>query len=141
LGLRFATHGSLTFPPRHHSNFLGVFQQTANGDPVVTVFGAPGGQFVLQGGGSGYHNYEVSYYATSGTADLWVDGIERLTGLRATRGLVGRDCLFGENQGGGQANWNLVSVSIVPEPSPVSLILPGSGVLIYVSRTRKHCRS
>src|SRR5208283_1072203 len=30
LSLRFSTHGSLTFLPRQHSNFLGVFQQTVN---------------------------------------------------------------------------------------------------------------
>jgi hypothetical protein len=31
LSLRFSTHGSLTFLPRQHSNFLGVFQQTVRG--------------------------------------------------------------------------------------------------------------
>ena len=30
LSLRFSTHPSLTFLPRQYSNFLGVFQQTAN---------------------------------------------------------------------------------------------------------------
>ncbi|MGO9586663.1 MAG: hypothetical protein ACLP2Y_10760, partial [Limisphaerales bacterium] len=30
LCLRFSTHDSLTYPLRRHSNFLRVFQQTAN---------------------------------------------------------------------------------------------------------------
>jgi hypothetical protein len=117
-------------------------QLRRHGDPVVTVFAGSEQQFVLQGGGSGYHNYQVSYDATLGTADLFVDGMERLAGLPANSNLLLSPgyFFFGEGQGGGWANWNAISLSVVPEPSADSLILIGSGVLLYVRPNRKHCR-
>jgi hypothetical protein len=46
---------------------------------------------------------------------------------------------FGEGQTVSvQANWNLVSLGIVPEPSTMSLILLGGGVLIYARHKRKN---
>jgi hypothetical protein len=115
------------------SELLGVaVGSKTNGDPYLW-----GGTslFTLNGGGAGYHNYEIVYAAATDTASLWVDGTEEvsnfLSHLSRAGGITGLQ--WGETQSGPSgANWNLVSLEIVPEPSVISLICLGSGVLIYV---------
>lgn len=61
------------------------FGSESDGDPFVTVYNilntSDNQQFVLQGGGPGYHNYQLVYSAALDTADLWVDGVQRLSDL------------------------------------------------------------
>ncbi len=102
-----------------------------NGDPFVQV-GL--NRFVLNGGGAGYHSYRIVYSSAAETASLWVDGTERvpdyLHNISLPNGISGVE--WGEIQGGpASANWNLVSLQIVPEPSTLSLVLLASGVLLF----------
>ena len=107
-----------------------------NGDPFVD---GPRDNpiYVLNGGGGGYHNYQIVYTAATGTIALWIDGVERVSNFSAVSVPAGISQIeFGEGQGGHDSdNWNLVSFEIVPEPPAASLIFLGGGVLIYV-RTR-----
>jgi hypothetical protein len=57
-----------------------MFGTAANGDPIVQV-GQPGDTFTLQGGSGAFHTYELRYDPASQTADLHVDGEERLSNL------------------------------------------------------------
>ena len=107
------------------------FGADSNGDPFVN-FGNSSGtpRFVLAGAGSTYHNYQLRYSTTSGIADLWVDGVERFTGISGLSGFSGWGLFWGELQGGNSAaNWNYISFEIIPEPSSLALLGCG-GVLL-----------
>jgi hypothetical protein len=107
----------------------------ANGDPFVD--GTPSNPvFVLNGGGDGYHNYQLIYTTTTGDVALWIDGTEQISDLFSGPATGISEVEFGESQGGPASdNWSLVSFGVVPEPSSLALIFLGSGVSIYV-RTR-----
>jgi len=101
-----------------------------NGDPVVYVSSlSPSGALFLNGAGAGYHEYELEYHAASGLADLWVDGSERLRDIRGKSGnlyATGAVLWGGGIDGSGSvANWNSVSLSIVPEPCTRDLFCLG----------------
>jgi hypothetical protein len=73
------------------------FGANSNGDPFVHFGNASATpMFVLDGVGSTYHNYQLRYDASSGTADLWVDGIERFTGIAGISGFSGWGLLWGK---------------------------------------------
>ncbi|HEY1718019.1 MAG TPA: hypothetical protein VGH42_06955 [Verrucomicrobiae bacterium] len=113
------------------------FGINSNGDPTVQT-GNSSPVFTLTGAGSTYNNYELVYSDATDTASLWVNGIQELNDITGDVGYAssGWGLTWGEFQGSSsQANWNLVSLS-VPEPSAISLLFLGNGVLIYV-RTRK----
>ena len=61
-----------------------VFGSDDDGDPIVTLIDQAnprlGRSFTLEGSGGGYHLYDLVFDPVSGTASLFVDGIERLTG-------------------------------------------------------------
>jgi hypothetical protein len=116
------------------------FGSAANGDPTVVVSGAslnPG--LVLEGAGSTYHNYQLVYDAGLGTAQLWVDGVERFGNIAGAQGYSPDVSFGGSSQipGALQANWNLVSVEIIPEPSSMVLVVLG-GVLFGIGLFRKN---
>lgn len=66
------------------TGYSAVFGSQADGDPIVqfvtdvSVHPPVGPTFALEGGGPGYHTYECVYSPASGSASLYVDGIERL---------------------------------------------------------------
>jgi hypothetical protein len=102
-----------------------------NGDPFVLVGDSSlSPTYILQGGGQGYHDYQLRYSAAAGAADLWIDGVPRLTGLLGSG--AGFPALrWGESQAGpSQANWNFVSLQIVPEPAPLALFVIGLSPLL-----------
>jgi PEP-CTERM motif len=120
------------------------FGSESNGDPFVRASTTP--VFILSGAGSTYNGYQLIYNATTGMADLWVNGIEKISDITGTQSSQAAGLAWGIAQSGAspfQANWNLVSLS-VPEPSTIFLFFLGSGVLFYVRRNRKflfdlHC--
>lgn len=71
-------------------------------------------------------------------AALWVDGVERISGLRASPGQVTPPTLFwgvGQHPGGTHNTaWHEVSLTIVPEPSTFALI--SGGLLFWTLRRR-----
>jgi len=117
-----------------------VFGSIANGDPYVIAVGSSTSPvYVLNNAGSTYNTYQLLYDAASDSADLYINGVEQMEDI------VG-DTYFefppqpqlswgGGNQGStSQANWNMVSLEIVPEPLAIFLLFLGGGVFIYVRR-------
>ena len=114
-----------------------------NGDTVVVLptsidpFGpdgsirTPGPSYTLVGSGSSYHIYQLVFNSETRSADLFVDGTERI------RGYTG-DPSFLDNKGlkfgafsGGQINFAQVQLtSPVPEPSVRAMM--ASGVLLLI---------
>jgi hypothetical protein len=115
----------------------------ADGDPYVNGTSS-NPDFELKGGGAGYHNYEIVYSATTDTAALWVDGAEEVPDFLSNLSSAGEitRLQWGETQSGpSEANWNLVSFQIIPEPSTLSFLFLGSGILFYVRpRNKKHSK-
>jgi hypothetical protein len=127
--------------PVFENSFVGVrttsyiynlwFATQPDGDPVVRAGAfATGPVFVLNGAGPGYHEYQLRYSHAAGSAELWVDGVMRISGI-ASSGLSGISELeWGEGQAGpSHANWNTVSFQVVPEPSSFGLLLLGFPLL------------
>ena len=107
-----------------------------NGDPIVS---SGLNQFVLTGGGSGYHDYQFLYNADSDSLALWIDGSERvdkfLEGFSFPDGVSG--ILWGEGQAAASGNWSLVSFQVVPEPSVIPLSLLGVGMMLFLRRRNR----
>jgi hypothetical protein len=95
----------------------------SDGDPIILlatdfaggVFTGP--SFTLQGTGGGYHLYELVFDAVAGTADLFVDGIERISDYAGhTINVTGAGKRV--NWGGGQSsttghgNYNFVEFAL-----------------------------
>jgi hypothetical protein len=107
-------------------SFAMAFANQPDGDPIVVLPGFPAPLFdqtyVLEGDGPGYHMYELIYDPSSNSADLFVDGVERLSNYTGRPGIVPDPLVFwGARHGAGQGNFNLVQFAIVPEPSAVAL--------------------
>lgn len=91
----------------------------------------PGPSYTLTGSGSSYHTYQLVFNPEVRSADLFVDGTERI------RGYTG-DPSFLDNKGlkfgafsGGQINFVQVQLtSPVPEPSTHAMM--GAGVLLLI---------
>jgi len=116
------------------------FGTNSRGDPVVQSESVGQPTYTVSGVGSSYNNYQLIYDAGTGTASLWVNGIQRvgnIAGISESPGVAEVGWGASEQAGGSQANWNLVSLEIVPEPSAMSLIFLGSALLIYARRTYK----
>lgn len=113
------------------------FGAGTNGDPFVQI----GHQsYTLNGVGSTYNNYQLVYDATSDMADLYIDGVDRISDVTHTSLLESAGALYfgsGTQAGPAQANWNLISLN-VPEPSSAAVLLLGGGALFYFRRKYLH---
>lgn len=92
------------------------FGSQPDGDPIVllqTGVSAAGDDtglvFALEGGGNGYHLYEMVFDPASQTVDLFIDGLERVSNFMGMATGITR-VAFGSGQSNqaGHANWNLV---------------------------------
>jgi len=118
------------------------FGALSDGDPAVWLENTLT-EYDFNGGGSGYHNYQLRYDAPTGLVSLWVDGTEWLNDIPINSNDVGPDLevVWGENQSASiYANWSEVSLWATPEPSGISLFLLGGGVLICVRRRKQAVR-
>jgi hypothetical protein len=106
-----------------------AFGSDVDGDPVVllrnTGGSVAGPSFTLEGAGNTYHTYDLIYDPTAGSADLFIDGIERISnfsgyGFSETLGNVGWGA--GSSADTGQGNFNHVRFSVVPEPSSMVVV-------------------
>jgi hypothetical protein len=117
--------------------FLLGFDQQPDGDPIVRAQSGPpyslSPVFVFESGGPGYHSYELAYSGASSGAALWVDGVERVSGIPSVSGDWGWGGYWGAVQGASsEANWSSVTFAIVPEPSCLALF--GCGGLLLCAR-------
>lgn len=121
-------------------HFLIDFGATSTGDPRVGVNLSPAyPEVTLTGAGPGYHNYQLRFDAATQDASLWVDGAERIDRITDPYSLGQRSVTWGGGQRGSpiiNANWSEVTLSIVPEPSGVSLLMCG-GLLLFWCRARR----
>lgn len=103
------------------------FDMEIDNDPTVTLFG--GTSFTLEGAGSGdYHLYELIYDPSESSADLFVDGTERISGYAGSALSAPARINWGGNasSGTGRGHFNSVQFSVVPEPT--SLFALGIGL-------------
>ncbi len=128
LNLRIVTNSSFASIRTGAGGFILHLYSQSDGDPIVSTL--HGLSYALEGGGPGYHNYALNYSVSSGTASLWIDGVERLSGIAASSAYTGTTFDWGITQSlFSTANWNLVSLSVVPEPSSLALCLCGGWLL------------
>ncbi|MFC1597340.1 PEP-CTERM sorting domain-containing protein [Planctomycetota bacterium] len=135
--------------------FLMAFGSEADGDPIVSLWNDisdnfSGTAFTLQGSGGGYHLYELAYDPVADSADLFVDGVERISDFLGVTdaSLTANVVAFGSGSSydTGQGNYNLVQWELSAVPEPSSLALLGSGAFIigvygYFRRRREQCRT
>ena len=120
-----------------------AFGSDADGDPIVllrdTLGLFTGPRFTLQGAGSTYHTYAMVYDPDSGTVDLFVDGIERLSDHIGFgfQGLPTAGWGAGSSADQGQGNFNHVRFEINAIPEPASWTLLGVGMLVIGARRRR----
>ncbi len=111
------------------------FGTDADGDPIVDLMG--GGSFTLEGvGSSAYHRYDLISNPNSGSADLFIDGIERLTGYTGDNSVNTPQIAFGSAQSHstGQGNYAEVLFETLPEPTALLLATLGVGLLALMIR-------
>lgn len=114
--------------------YLGIGSQ-ADGDPLIRLPNNVNSTFALEGGGSGYHLYELVFDPLLGSADFFIDGTERVSNIVASgTGAGQRAVTWGATTSpdAGQGNYNLVYLSLGSSapvvPVPPALLLFGSGV-------------
>jgi len=116
-------------------------------NPTVGIgYAAEGGTYtVTAGSATTTHLYELKYDPTTETADLYVDGVARLTGWDGEdynyAPFAGR-VTWGANGAPGAAYYAKLEVVIdpapIPEPSTMALLATGLvGLLAYAWRKRK----
>ena len=92
--------------------------------------------YLLDGGGNGYHLYELIYDPDVNDSKLWVDGTQRVSGYAgyAPTGSTGQEVLWGSGSSAdqGQGNYNLVQFELanvtnatVPEPQSACAFIVG----------------
>ena len=104
-----------------------------------TAVGYPPGGINYTNSSGGYHLYEIVYDPQLATADILIDGVERISdwaGYAQANELVVR---FGSaaSLDAGRGNWSQVRFDIVPEPATVGLVLFGGLILLRQNKRKK----
>jgi hypothetical protein len=115
-----------------------AFGSTAQSDPIVMLVTSYDGNGLNPVGitytatGSGYHDYKLVYDPVAGGADLFIDGIERISDYQGNPNLDNTPRVFfgaAGNQGTGTGYYNHIAVE-VPEPASAGLLLIGAAGLL-----------
>ena len=125
-----------------------LFGSTASGDPIVQLASSftgngdnpQGPSYTATGAGSGYHQYKLVYDRVAGNADLFIDGVERISNFAGNTAINGgTSSMFWGATGDtvfGRGNYNFVQVAI-PEPGSGTLILLASASILARRRLRR----
>ncbi|MEM6279600.1 MAG: hypothetical protein AAF733_08985 [Verrucomicrobiota bacterium] len=101
------------------------FGSDADSDPVVLLPNGGGAfpnfsglSFTIEGAGATYHTFDLIYDPIATTADLYIDGVERLSDYAGISLVTSPGVGWGSGSSAdiGQGNFNTVQFSIVPEP-------------------------
>jgi hypothetical protein len=133
------------------TNSFPMFGLTLDGYGLNFGSDSNGNQYVLYGSGgtdhvtlpgSSYNDYQLVYDASLGTVSLWINGIVYANNIFTNQHETYlQEVSWGSGYYGAQiaqANWNMVSLVITPEPSTICLLLLGTGILFYVSRRNRY---
>jgi large repetitive protein len=141
---RFLQTGTGTFPAMNleyatgSTRYVLAFdREDITGNPIVqlvdvaTGAGYIGPTFTLVGAGDGgYHTYDLIYDPTAMSADLFVDGIERLSDYTGFAGAIDRVVWgAGASDGTGQGHFSSVVFSVGPNSNGVPEIDAGVATL------------
>jgi hypothetical protein len=114
----------------------------ANGAPIVGVntIGANSGQmFTLTGAdNTQFHLYELVSAPSASKADLYVDGVLRISNIPSlgNSSYTGIYWGSGDSVGTGSADYNLVRLATLPVPEPATLSLLGLGGAMLLRNRR-----
>jgi hypothetical protein len=116
------------------------FDTDGSGDPIVSS--GPTGtssdpSYTVAGGAGSYHTYSLVYDPVADSADLFVDGIERISdyvGVASGSRIVAWGS--GGSNSSGRAHYASVTFSIVPEPS-AALLLASALLALACERRRR----
>jgi hypothetical protein len=107
-----------------------------NQDRTVSSYGD---SFTLTGSGSSYHLFQLYENPTTDTADLYVDGVLRLSDYAGTSiNALNYGLLFGAVNGG-DVNFSLVSIvtgNAIPEPPTLTLLGTAGAIGLVVTARR-----
>lgn len=109
--------------------FLLGFGMQADGDPIVQSHSTSQPVWVYEGGGTGYHEYELQYDAASLAASLVVDGIMRLDDITVQTGWSTGFATWGRNSQASSRDlvyWHEVKLEFIPEPASGALFTLGA---------------
>jgi hypothetical protein len=114
------------------------FGSSETGDQIVTaVNGADFTGIDYNTHSMGYHHFEMIYDPNADTADVFVDGVERISDWTGILNPIqaGR-FKFGSasSPDDGQGNYNMVEYKVVPIPSSLLLLLTGGLSVLSIRR-------
>ena len=132
---------------RRYSIMIGAEE---DGDPIAQLWDGTGdipnnvlnGQtFTLQGGGDGYHLYELVYDPILDSADLFINGVERISDYAGHTFQAGTKRVVwgsGSSIDTGEGRYNLVQwqVNVVPEPTSTALMATAAVLCCLCGRRR-----
>ena len=116
-----------------------AFDMQADADPVVQLYtsGGTDPSYALEGVGSTYHTYSLVYDPAAGSADLFVDGVERISDYEgwlysATHVAWGT----GGSNATGRGHFSSVQWDVVPEPSSLVMLISGALAVLWWRRKK-----
>jgi|GEM_PF-5324018 len=113
------------------------FGSDAAGNAQVRVGGGGSSPYTLLGQGTAYNSFQLIYSGETGQASLWANSSQLASGINGIELNMPASISWGgavQSATSRQANWNSVSLEVIPEPNSLSLLCLGGGVLFCLRR-------